>query len=495
MSEERRKAFPFHPILVAVFPVLAVFSANVGLFPLKELTTPVLIAIGLGTLALILSASLRRSVERGALVASIGLAALWSMKSLVTAVHLPTWTIWPAVVVSVVLGWLLASKPEVPTRLFNRFALLLVIVALATIGVKSRAPTAVGTSPQVGSGKAGARPDIFFIVLDGYGRADQLKRVFGFDNGPFIDALGLRGFFVADQARSNYCQTSLSLASVLNLDWMQNLALSPTGERWALNERVDRPAIVRALRSNGYDTVAIGTGFPGFSFTGFDLVVQEPAPVTYFESTLLELTPFVLPERMRDSQYDRRRDDLVEGFATLRTMAASTAKPRFVFAHILAPHPPFVFDGEKPVRPKGTFGYHDGSDYMRFVGTPASYRSGYIGQLKWVNAQVLATVDALLSRPGVKPIVMIVSDHGSKVGLDQDELSKTDVQECFSSLGAYFVPPDVQSQLSETETPLAAMRKVFAYALGAPAPATENRSYYSPFSRPYEFTDVTDRLR
>ena len=46
-------------------------------------------------------------------------------------------------------------------------------------------------------------PDIYFIVLDGYARADVLAKYYGFDNGPFIGGLRQRGFQVSEASRSN----------------------------------------------------------------------------------------------------------------------------------------------------------------------------------------------------------------------------------------------------------------------------------------------------
>ena len=494
MSEEPRRRLPFHPVLVSVFPILAVYSANVGLFPLRDLIRPLLFATLASTILLLVFAGARRSFERGAIVSSVAFVGLWGARSISSATHLPDWTMWLVMMLFVGAGWWWSHRPALPTNFLNRFSLLLVVVAGVTIGLKSRpnAPPAEGRRATTVSRTS---PDVFFILLDGYGRQDQLKRVFGFDSSPFVDELKGQGFFVAERARSNYCQTSLSLASALNLDWIQGLFPKGNADRLELNSLVDRPKVVRDLRAIGYDTVAISTGFPGFDFSGFDLVIDQPAEVTYFESTLLELTPISMPGQMVDSQYDRRRLYLVEGFGALNKMAARTAKPRFVFAHILAPHPPFVFDAEEPVRPRGAFSYQDGSDYFDSGKTAESYASGYVGQLRWLNVRVIETVRTLVNRPGPKPIVMILSDHGSKLHLDQNDLSKTDVQESFSTLGAYLVPEDLRGQFGDEETPLSAMRKVHAYITGLPAPRSENRSYYSPFSQPDAFVEVTDRVR
>lgn len=67
------------------------------------------------------------------------------------------------------------------------------------------------------------RPDIYFIVLDGYGREDMLRQLFGIDNSEFVGYLEEKGFIVPEHSLSNYPKTALSIASTLNLDYVQNL--------------------------------------------------------------------------------------------------------------------------------------------------------------------------------------------------------------------------------------------------------------------------------
>ncbi len=59
------------------------------------------------------------------------------------------------------------------------------------------------------------RPDIYYIVLDGYARADVLDGLYDFDNDDFISALESKGFVVPEQNHSNYPKTALSIASTL----------------------------------------------------------------------------------------------------------------------------------------------------------------------------------------------------------------------------------------------------------------------------------------
>jgi hypothetical protein len=65
------------------------------------------------------------------------------------------------------------------------------------------------------------KPDIYYIILDGYARADVLSNLYGYDNSDFIKPLEQRGFNMASQSRSNYPRTLLSLASSLNMKYLE----------------------------------------------------------------------------------------------------------------------------------------------------------------------------------------------------------------------------------------------------------------------------------
>jgi len=170
-------------------------------------------------------------------------------------------------------------------------------------------------------------------------------------------------------------------------------------------------------------------------------------------------------------------------------------RPRFIFVHILAPHPPFVLAADdKFHRPAGPFGYWDGSDYMTYCGKPADYAKGYANQAADIDRLMLAALDQILAKETTKPIIVIQGDHGSKMRLDQNDLSKTDVTECFKNLEAFYVPDPIRADLYPGITPVNEFRLILNDLFGEKLPMLPDRSWYSPFATPLEFTDVTARV-
>ena len=340
---------------------------------------------------------------------------------------------------------------------------------------------------------------MFYIILDGHGRQDSIRRSIGYDDTAFVSGLRRRGFVVKDGARSNYVQTELSLASSLNMGFLPSLLPNVdarTTDRTPLADLIDDNEVARRFRAEGYRFLAVTSGFPPVRFTTADLQIGTRWGATMVESSLLQLTPFARGDTL-DSMFDARRGNLSAAFANVASLATPTEQPRFVVVHILAPHPPFVFDARGDDVPhRGAFGFWDGDDYMTFAGTPESYRKGYAGQVAWAEGQTLRAVDALLARadPARPPVILIQGDHGSKLHLAQNSLDGTDLDECFPILSAYKVPEAVRRDLYPSITPVNSFRVLLSGLFGDDLPTLPDRSFYSRYATPYAFTDVTERI-
>jgi hypothetical protein len=497
---------PFHPPLVAAFPVLSLYSTNQSLVPLPQLWRPLGIAV-LGGLALWgLASLLLRNVERGAMVATgliVGIFSFsWLYDRMVPA-GLPSNSmglfLWGACVFALVA--LLAWRPKL-TSVLNVLAamLMLVTVGRAALGQMQEAtppPTASAGSAL----SAGARrPDIFYIIVDGYGRQDALKQAIGFDNSEFIAGLEKRGFYVAPKSLANYCQTELSLSSSLNMSFIPDLFPKgyPNGlNRAPLAALIADNAATREARRQGYSVVNVSTGFPPVVLKDADLYVEgERQGISLIESALIQMTPWRLQSSATESQFKVRAHRLTYAFDALASLGGKTAKPRFVFAHLLAPHPPFVFDENGNfVRQKGSYGFWDGSDFNIYAGDDAYYAKGYAAQATYLNRRLLGILDKVLGAPGPRPIIVIQGDHGSKKGLDQNSLEKTDLKEVFPILNAYLVPDAVKKRLPPDITPVNTFRILYSELFGLDLPPLANRSWYSAYAEPYGFTEVTKEAR
>ena len=66
-------------------------------------------------------------------------------------------------------------------------------------------------------------PDVYLILLDGHPRLDTVESAFGLDTSAFVGAMSELGFEWAPTSRANYNATTLTLASMFNMELMDGL--------------------------------------------------------------------------------------------------------------------------------------------------------------------------------------------------------------------------------------------------------------------------------
>ncbi len=346
------------------------------------------------------------------------------------------------------------------------------------------------------------KPDIYYIILDGYGRNDVLEKYYRYNNSSFLKSLQDLGFYVADQSHSNYHRTQFSIASSLNseyLDYLQDAPFSINGY-YELNLFKEN-RLSTFLKAEDYTLVGFDTGFQHTSSLPED--IQYAASKTSFngfETTFLNNTTFgylrdirrrqLQQAKTRSIPYDELRKKIRFEFSTLGEIAKNP-EPTFTFAHILSPHPPFVFakDGS-PIYPNIRFYIGDGENYQ---GPREEYLSLYPGQLEYVNSLVLKTVKTILAESTSPPIIIVQGDHGPGAYLSFADIDQTCLLERTSILNAYLVPENMEQQLYPSITPVNSFRIVLNGLFGTGLGILDDRIYFSNRKTEHHFLDVTDR--
>ena len=269
------------------------------------------------------------------------------------------------------------------TSFLNVFALVLValpasgtLIARGGAVPGGREGVALATAPD-----PGRLPDIYYIILDGYARTDVMKEFFGFDNAPFLERLERKGFFVARRSTSNYCQTRLSLPSSLNVEYLDKFAddsivrhdlAAGADRREHRRQDVAQPRLSVRHVLHGLRPDA---STPRRTYTC--LLIRY---ISDFHRLLLGSTPLtaLLPDSAGRDPYTMARERTLYVLETLPEVAKREG-PTFTLAHILAPHPPFVFgeDGEDVSPRHLRFILNDGDLYDRHYGDDRIYAEGY----------------------------------------------------------------------------------------------------------------------
>lgn len=327
-----------------------------------------------------------------------------------------------------------------------------------------------------------SKPDVYLIVLDGYARADMLKQYNQLDNTTFLDALRARGFHISEQARANYMYTRLSLSSFLNMRYLNEdiRQLGPSPSRGAIDPLLHQFEVAERMQDLGYTYRHIG-GY--WHVTRRSPIADEnvfylPAFAEEFTFVFLEQT-VLHPILKAIPAYGDWFHPGVVHLQQLKGIPKPEGQrgPVFTFAHVLAPHSPYVFDRN---------GIRSAETSLTNWERPLEYAE----QVRFLNKQILKVVEEIDRVSGRDAIVLLHGDHGAR---SQGQLGGTPEQnrEQMATFAAYRVPALARAGIYPGMSLVNNFRLVFTTVFGATdLPLLEDRTFYSDPDRIYELEEV-----
>ncbi len=399
------------------------------------------------------------------------------------------------------------------TKFLNFFAIFLFLVPTITAAVyrlgnikpqvlkelDSRLGEALPLKVKEGT----AKPDIYYIVLDRYAGESTLKEIYGFDNREFLDFLTEKGFYIAEQSMMNYPRTLLSLASSLNMEYINFLAEvagEETSDQTFAYPLLNNHKVGELLKSQGYRYLHLGSWWEPSKVNPLadqNFLTRGTLGLDGFSTELLQTTLFApvirrLTSRTASFDFNVQHGNIIlDQFDNLARIPAIPG-PKFVFAHILIPHPPFVFDASCQTLPDGTPRGKDSS------------KSAYLDQLKCGNRLVRELVEKILADSESPPVIILQADEGPynreypmpKGRFNFKDASDETLKERFPILNALYLPGVDPSNLYPTMTPVNTFRVVFNKYFGANLELLPDKNYvYEDEDHFFKFIDVTDRIQ
>lgn len=208
-------------------------------------------------------------------------------------------------------------------------------------------------------------PDIYHIILDSYSGNNLLKRDLNFDNADFTNFLESRGFKCLKKASSNYRLTMLSVPSTLNYDYLDNYTKEDAKNgiipNMPPNFFVNN--LWELLLEKGYKILPIIRELhlwsvqTGLKVNENELRAEVPQKLDksvepikcyseklYFSRVLLKHT-FIgiwLTRKLRQ----KTAENTLKAFKLVSQASKLNEYPKCVFAHVICPHTPLVFDRE-----------------------------------------------------------------------------------------------------------------------------------------------------
>jgi len=446
----RLLAAPWYPWPVAAIPILHFLTSNPLHFAAREAVLPIIVAMMVvtacvGSLRLLLGDWYRPAAATAIL--TVAFFAYGHVDGVLDG-RLDDRALLAAAVVFVAAAWATifydGRRAACPTRFLNLASAVLLLFPLGSIVADTasdlaRRPRSHGLAvdnlaahmfPNGMPTVTAARPDIYYIILDAYVRADALG---DFDNSMFIDQLAQRGFYVASNATSNYASSDQSISSSLNMSYLDSLdqrSQATSDDRIAIAQS---HALGAVLKSLDYTYVHLDSGF---IFTNespiADMIVRftpagtlvvgsrdgrashvssaRPIISSVFLRALVQTTALqsIIGHRFLLSTtepYDFHSPHRAIQMFDFLTNPIEVSSPKFVFAHFGTPHPPSVFD---------RYGnYLVGDASVGFLNShDPTVPNAYSGEIIYINSLVIKMIDGILSSHNEAPVIVIASDHG-----------------------------------------------------------------------------------
>ncbi|OHA20366.1 MAG: hypothetical protein A2849_01150 [Candidatus Taylorbacteria bacterium RIFCSPHIGHO2_01_FULL_51_15] len=494
----------FHPVFLAVYLMLFLFSYNKEQLQFGNIILPLLLTLlFVGGVYLVTFAFIKHK-QTSALIASLSLIFFFAYGTAYAPIEylkigdvivgrfryfFPAWS----------LLFLLIAYGIVRMRSYTKIAtkfiavvgltlLLFPVIDIAAFTLRNNDEVShTFTGLKSGEETIAESPDIYYLILDQYAHAETLKAA-GFDNTSFINALEDRGFMVRKRSATNYPLTSTSLTSSLNMRYIEGERELEDAGRQAFRAIRDNAA-QRFLKNRGYTTIHFDTGVSITEYNEFADVNISCGRVSELWALIIRMTPLkILDRRYRIVDGDHRGRILCQFERLAEVPFMEGEIPKFVFAHIVSPHAPFVFG------PNG-----ENVD-TSFLGVDVEQPGGeklYLEQLQYLNTLVLDTVTKIQERSKRPPVIIIHSDHGSSSRPREVWDNPTDefLNERMRNFMALYAPTvDREIFAKKVTTPVNIFRFIFNEYFDANFPLLEERSYFASIKKPFIFTDVTDRL-
>lgn len=521
---------PLYPFLVAIYPILYYVSTNINeVTPMAGLRAA-LIFLALSLLAFLFFLLITKNVQHSALYA---LVVVLVFLLIFFVLYAPAYRALREVIfmgqplgrhrnlvlasvllIAIISVLLLIFGKRLKPRWLNNIslfanliALFLVIVPVVTIvSAMVKEKRAINQSgadlPEVTELKAADAtelPDIYYIVLDMNTNENVMRQLIDYDDSDFTQALEEKGFYVSTCSEANYNSTRQSLTSSLNLDYLDNLNIS--GGESGMYPLLQQSRVRRMLESIGYTTYAFKTGY---SFLDLKTADHYSDPtrgalnlITYpgvstFESLILSVSAGqVLYENrsslssslqtLIDAPYMQRREEIFNVMDSLPEIAKEEG-PKFIYAHVLAPHDPFVFDENgDPAFRRYPFTENGDPEFGAGYGWDA-YKKGYADEVTYLHGAINAMIDQILANSDTPPIIILQGDHGIPY--------TTQFNAEFQILNAYYFPGVVSTGLYDTISPVNSFRLLFNAYFDTNYDLLEDREYFT--NEDFTFTEFAE---
>lgn len=304
-----------------------------------------------------------------------------------------------------------------------------------------------------------SKPDIYYFICDAY-TSNASLRAFDFNNVVFKNALHKRGFYITENSKSNYPITYPSIASSLNMGYtsLEKDELLRYSQISLLKNFIRTNVLFDFLAKHSYQIVSLSHLFPN---TILPPLIRRDRVYYYWETTKSSIY-YTFISRVLDmfsSLKESKWNSQFESYAystnlpdKIDSVVEHSTGPKFVYAHFMATHPPYVFDS---------------TSKFQFHADDKPLATEYIAQVKILNKQLLSIIDRILEKNRSNSVIIIQADHGSHL---------LSVEETFTIQNNYYFPDQNYEELYQSITPVNSFRIILNKYFNQDLPILEDKT-------------------
>lgn len=436
---------------VILFFIVHGYSENQFLVPLKELFLLLGILLVVGIVLFFLFKRIFHSGHKAALFTAIGFGIVLFFGAIQDFLSQFRWLssltrltiLLPVCFVILIAFFIWLKKTKLPFNrtvfFLNTLLLLYLIVDLFLITARFVSPPKDELAQyKLNNCDTCAKPPVYLVLLDSYYGAAGLKAAFNYDNSAFENFLRSQGFHVNEATHSNYYYTLYSMASLLNMDYLEGIG------RPVIKNHFGYSRATAALGSNIVCRYFSGLGYRINNYSTFDM----PGVPAGYKSGLLPdkiqlITHKTLYYRVRkylplflvrmgwvkevaedmENEYISNNEKMIAG--ALAESKSKNTKPAFTYLHLMMPHGPFIYDSS--------------GNRTHFMQRLPTLSRDTIDQLflqyqVYTNKKMTSFIGELQKETGGNAVILLMSDHGYQ------QARKKEKKQAYYNLNAVFLP-------------------------------------------------------
>ncbi len=260
------------------------------------------------------------------------------------------------------------------------------------------------------------KPNVYYLLFDGYPGTKELIDSFNFDNRQFNDFLTTNEF-KSLPIRANYDMTQYSMSSILNLTYINpTLSLEAPSQK-ELQKRQDEiknALIFDVFEKMGYElknnSIFDIHDLPGISnqnnfLLSHGMLLTDKIFINRLDRDLGLSVPIkylkYFPFLQNKSMYRHRTDNIKAEKTLLKIVDGVKSLPVFNYTHFLMPHEPFYFDSLGTQR--NLINEKDRSYQQE--------KDDFVSYLKYCN-KLIEKLALYIKKKDTNSIIIIMSDHG-----------------------------------------------------------------------------------